>query len=209
MTRLCGFAALALATSYSSLASAQDPARVPSDFGAKGQISLNVDLPFTNDAPQLGIVHSSQDMGGGSSTTVTIAPALDYFVAPNVSVGAKIGYQHTSSSAQGSNVSAITSGFVFAVRGGFNVPLGPTLSLWPRLSLGYQSQTIGDFTYSVVPLAIFAPLLWHPTSHFFIGCGPVFITDLSSKAESMGFSVDGAKQTDIGLQAIVGGYFGT
>ena len=208
VTSLFGFVALALSTSLSSVASAQQPPRYPSDFGAKGQISVNVDLPLTNDAPQLAILNTSYTMGQDSTTTVVIAPALDYFVAPNISIGGQLGYRHDSQTPAGSAISFTGTGFIIGVRGGINIPLGSTLSFWPRLSLTYSSWTGGGYTDSAVPLAIFAPLLWHPASHFFIGGGPVFATELSHQSEAAGVSYAQPKRTDIGLQAIVGGYFG-
>ena len=199
---VAGFTALAIST-LPLAASAQAPVgRAGKDFGAKGQISINVDLPFTSDAPQFAIYNTSVSGNGGSTTNVNITPALDYFVAPNLSIGGQLGFQHQSFSTPGSNVSEVGSGFVVGVRGGLNVPLAPALSLWPRLSLTYLSLSGGGFTNSWVPLTIFVPLLWHPASHFFLGGGPVFSTELSNSYESNGLSVDGGKTT------VVGGYFG-
>jgi len=202
-----GSLALALST-IPLAASAQGPAsRGANEFGAKGQISVNVDLPFTSDAPQFAIYNTSYSGTSGSTTTVSIAPALDYFVSQNLSIGGQLGFTHDSLSAPGSNVSVVGSGFVLGVRGGLNIPLTPAFSLWPRLSLTYRSLSGGGFTNSWVPLTIFVPVLWHPASHFFLGGGPVFATELSNSWESNGFSVDGEKATVFGLQAVVGGYF--
>jgi hypothetical protein len=205
---VAGFTALAIST-LPLAASAQEPVgRAGNDFGAKGQISVNVDLPFTSDAPQFAIYNTSVSGGGGSTTTIMIAPALDYFVAQNLSIGGQIGFRRESTPiANGSSLSVITTGFVLGVRGGLNVPLTPALSLWPRLSLTYSSSSGGGVTYTYVPLGIFVPLLWHPASHFFLGGGPVFVTDLSATGESNGLSGDIPKTTDVGLQAVIGGYF--
>jgi len=205
--RVAGFAAVTLSM-LSLSAAAQEPVARTGDFGTKGQLSVNVDLPFTSDAPQFAIYNTSQNMGGGSSTTVIIAPALDYFVAPNVSIGGQIGYRHESFTSAGSPVSQVGSGFVLGARAGINFPINGTLSFWPRLSLTYSTLSGGGASTMVVPLGISAPLLWHPASHFFLGVGPFFATDLSSSYEVGGLSVDGVKTTDVGLQAVVGGYFG-
>jgi hypothetical protein len=47
------------------------------------------------------------------------------------------------------------------------------------------------------------PVLFHPVEHFFIGLGPYFAMDLSSKVEDE----DNYKDTAFGVQATVGGWF--
>ncbi|HEX2658714.1 MAG TPA: hypothetical protein VHU40_10590 [Polyangia bacterium] len=203
---VAGLSAVAI-SALSLAAFAQAPFNRGNDFGAKGQFSVNVDLPFTSDAPQFAIYNTSVSGQSGSTTSFTIAPALDYFVAQNLSIGGQVGFTHDSFSTPGSNVSLVGSGFVLGIRGGINIPLAPAASLWPRLSLTYRSLSGDGWTNSWVPLTIFVPLLWHPASHFFLGGGPVFSTELSNSYETNGLSVDGGKTTVIGLQAVVGGYF--
>jgi len=83
-----------------------------------------------------------------------------------------------------------------------------SLSLWPRLGIAYnhESFSVGSTDQSGYSLAlrISVPVLWHPSSHFFLGAGPAFSTELLSKVEG----VDQGKATDIGLTALIGGYFG-
>jgi hypothetical protein len=173
-----------------------DPA---SAFGLLGQIVISGEL-------QASIVHESVSMGGASSTNITVQPALDYFVMPNVSVGGAVVISHGSFAGGSGTVMEIG----LLARAGYNLHLAPMVSLWPQLELGYLHDSIsgggGGASVSgyVVPLQIFAPFLFHVTTHLFVGIGPVFKTDLLSKFQSN----DAPKTTDIGISSVVGGYFG-
>lgn len=175
-------------------------------FGAQGQIAISVDLPLTNEAPQFAILHESTSMGGDSSTEVAILPSLDYFVAPNVSVGGQLGIDYKTTSPAGGGPSASTTVLQIEARVGYNLPIGDMASLWPHVGIAYlhaSGSGGGPSAYSV-PLVITAPFLWHPTSHFFLGAGPVFTTELVFKSGGN----DLPKTTDLGIQALIGGYFG-
>jgi hypothetical protein len=86
------------------------------------------------------------------------------------------------------------------------------LSVWPQLQIGYAHASFTvlntDVTASTIPLTISVPLLFHPAEHFFLGLAPILRTQLTSSASAMGMSMDQSKQTDIGLTAVIGGYFG-
>ena len=177
-------------------------------FGAQGQIAISVDLPFANEAPQFAIIHSSTSMGGDSSTTVEVQPALDYFIAPNVSVGGEVGILYKSTSPAGGGMSISTTGIEVEGRVGYNLALGDMASLWPRIGIAYVHVSASSNGTSAsgytVPLVVFAPFLWHPTQHFFLGAGPVFTTELANKLEGM----SQPKTTSYGIQALIGGSFG-
>ena len=178
-------------------------------FGSQGQIAISVDLPFMNEGPQLAIVHESSSMGGGSSTTIGIQPSLDYFVAPHISVGGQVGIAHGSTglSVGGSSINQTVIGV--EVRGGYELPLTDSVSLWPRLGIGYNHKSYSggggaDSSGYDLDLLVSVPVLWHPASHFFLGAGPALTTQLVNKVEGTSQS----KTTDIGLTALIGGYFG-
>ena len=172
-------------------------------FGLAGQLAISGDLQAT-------VLHESVSMGGGSATAVQIQPSLDYFVAPNVSVGGALTISHGSSgSSSGSiNTSSSSTSIGIAARAGYNLHLAPMISFWPQLQLGYVHSSFSaggmDSSGYTFSLAIFAPLLVHIAPHLFVGIGPVFSTDLISKVEGN----DNAKTTDIGITSVVGGYFG-
>ena len=75
---------------------------------------------------------------------------------------------------------------------GYNFPIGPTASIWPRASLAYlhcsYSSTGGAYSTSnyTVSFIAFVPVLFQPAPHFFIGGGPYLSTDLVSKYDSGG-----------------------
>jgi hypothetical protein len=189
---------------------ASAPAMAPASSGAfcsLGQFVLSVDLPFTNEAPQFAIYHESVSMNGPSSTIIEIEPSLDYFVAPNLSVGGEVGVLH------GDGIAGITGATVTAIvieaRVGYNIPINEMFSLWPHLGIGYEhvsaSANGNSASGYTIPLVVTVPILWHPASHFFLGLGPTLTTELASKLESM----DQPKTTDIGLTGVLGGYFGS
>jgi opacity protein-like surface antigen len=184
------------------------PAAAAPEFGAPGQIAISVDLPMVNEAPQFSVLHSSTSMGGDSSTTVGVQPSLDYFIAPDVSVGGEVGIQYSTTSPAGGGASFSTTTIDVEARVGYNIPLGDMASLWPRIGLAYahvSSSSNGmSATGYTVPLVVFAPLLWHPAHHFFLGAGPVLTTELVDKVEG----VSQGKTTSYGIQALLGGYFG-
>lgn len=180
------------------------------DFGSQGQIAVSVDLPFRNEAPELAIVHQSNSMGGGSTTDIAIQPSLDYFVAPHVSVGGQIGIEHGSADITilGTSSSLTVTRFGIEVRGGYELGLNDSVSLWPRLGIGYDHNSFSgggsDSSGYDIALLVSVPVLWHPASHFFLGAGPSLATQLVNKVGGQSQS----KATDVGLTALIGGYFG-
>jgi len=180
-------------------------------FGSVGQVVIADDVGFMPEGPGLAIVHESTSKNGPSSTTIVFQPSLDYFVAPNVSVGGQVEIAHGSSDISLGGIDASGTGTVLGieVRGGYNFPLTDSFSVWPRLGLGYFHESssasgTADSTAYQLNLLLSIPVLWHPSSHFFVGAGPGFVTELVSKIE--GNSV--GKSTDVGLTALLGGYFG-
>ena len=146
------------------------PAR---NFGGKGQ------LAFLSDNT-LDIRHSSDDV-----TTIQFAPAADYFVIDNLSVGGFIGIAY----AKAGN----SDGTRFSVgpRVGYNLPLSNLISIWPKIGLAYAHSSAGysvrqgnvDIATSTsndsIALNLFVPVMFHPATHFFVGLGPYLDTDLS------------------------------
>jgi hypothetical protein len=212
--------ALALTLAAASAAQAQDPpattdpapapttpAATTTAGGGFGQVGQMV----VTGALQFQLSHSSTSsvmgVGGGSSNTVIITPSLDYFVAPNISVGGTLGIAHEAEGGSGTG-SVTTIGI--GARGGYHLAINDMLSLWPQLQLAYNhlsidpgvpgSSSLSGYTFD---LSIFAPLLYHITQHLFFGIGPVFQTELISKVEGNDFP----KQTDFGLASVLGGYW--
>jgi hypothetical protein len=161
-----------------------------------------------------------------STTSLSIQPSFDYFVAKNFSLGGALSFSY-SDTADGFTDTAIKSWGVSAHAGG-NVPLGTTVSWRPVVSVGFRSATwtitarnpylntgvtsvqpqtvaLPDRTEEALVAQVFAPFLIHPARHFFVGIGPDFFTDLFDSFDSL--KTDD-RQIFIGISSIVGGWFG-
>lgn len=208
--RLLATATLLMATFATAQAFAQDPAVPPPPppvggslgyFGERGQFVVSSDLDFT-------LQKNSFSMGGGSNTVFAITPALDYFISPNFSVGGRVHFGYTSNVATVGGGSADATTFGLGGRAGYNIVLTNVFTLWINGGLLYfrDSYDAGtaDASGNRFQLQVFAPFLWHPASHFFIGVGPAFATDLVNSFEGD----DQPKQTSFGLLSTIGGYWG-
>jgi len=175
------------------------------EFGQRGQFVIGVDLPFQNEAAQVAFIRSSVSMGRGTSTTIVVRPSVDYFVAPDVSVGGLVGYARGDAAFGGAGVASGTSvtELSVGVRAGYDVHMTELVSIWGRVEVIYSHISGAGSGYNV-PVIVNVPILLHPASHFFLGAGPVFLRDLVTYLG--GQSV--AKTTNYGLQGIIGGYFG-
>jgi hypothetical protein len=145
-------------------------------FGDKGQLTVSSDA---------GLSISTTSISGvdGSTTELTLRPAVDYFVANNISVGGFVGLDYTSTSG------AHSTTFAIGPRVGYNLAFSERFSFWPKLGFSYStSSTTGDPTPTGetrdvsgghLALNIFAPVMFHPVQHFFLGFGPALDTDIT------------------------------
>lgn len=181
------------------LASAQsateDTGRGPSHrFGRESQLAISSDAA-------LSIEHRSP----GDVTTITLAPAADYFVIDNLSVGGFIGFRYQTAGDTSSTQ------FSIGPRVGYNITLTDLVSVWPKLGLSFAHSSttteIGDDDTTVettvdndaLALNLFVPIMFHPATHFFAGFGPFLDTDLSGDD----------KVTSFGLKLTLGGWLDT
>ena len=152
-------------------------------FGDKGQTTISSDAGLAISSSSISGVH-------GSTTTIALRPAVDYFVANNVSLGGFVGLDYVS------NSGAHATTFAIGPRIGYNVAFSDRFSFWPKLGFSYSSTSVsvgtpvtgGTFSEtasgSQVALNIFAPVMFDPVQHFFIGFGPALDTDLSGDAKA-------------------------
>lgn len=165
-------------------------------FGQKGQIAILSDAALT-------VQNSSTSGVTGSTITVSLHPALDYFVATNFSIGGFIGVDYSKT---GDNHA---TRFGIGPRIGYDIGLSDLISVWPKIGFSYSntsttlavpsgvSTTTGTTTSeSSFALNLFVPLMFHPVPHFFVGFGPFLDTDLSGEKKT---TVWGGKLT-------IGGY---
>ncbi len=161
-------------------------------FGAKGQLAISSDA-------SLRIANTSVS-GGGSTTTIELAPAVDYFVIRNLSVGGSVELNYTSTAP------GHATRFGIGPRVGYNFGLSDLISIWPKagLSLASTSTTTDangpapstSVSNTAVALNLFVPVMFHPAPHFFVGFGPFLDTDLSGDA----------KATTVGGKLTLGGW---
>lgn len=177
-------------------------------FGKAGQIVISGDLELSFESRSF---KAPEGEDPESQTTITLAPALDYFVIDNLSIGGQIAFTRIS---QGDDSAQLIG---IGPRVGYNLGLTENISLWPRLHFRYsmvslKSETVDPITGATstsevdgnrMTIGIDAPILFHPAEHFFVGIGPFFAMDLSSKLDDE----DATKDTAFGLQTIVGGWF--
>jgi hypothetical protein len=96
-----------------------------------------------------------------------------------------------------------------APRIGYNIPITGSVSLWPKVffehvgfSLGGGGQGYGNIQL----LGAYAPILYHPVSHFYIGFGPNVLTELGASSDGQSAT---SKITSYGAFATIGGWFST
>jgi hypothetical protein len=151
---------------------------------------------------------TSPPQGSGSSgATIIIAPAADFFVIDNLSVGGQLLFESLSSSIP--NSPTIT-GWGIGPRVGYDIAFADNFSIWPSVYFQYRSLSISNNggSTSLGTLGLFAPVLFHPVPHFFLGLGPIVQTDLISNSSPGGGgpSATGNKTTEYGVQFTLGGW---
>lgn len=181
---------LLLATTVQAQNLGETPVATPaSTFGNPGQVAISGDF-------NIQFTHETE----GETSTLELAPAIDYFIAPQISLGGHVLFGYANFGSGRGSASAIG----FGPRIGFNLPLGPMFSLYPRLGFSYEhfTRSAGGMSQSknFLGVSAYAPFLFHPVQHFFIGLGP-----------RLGGNIAGGDSFDrflvIELLSTVGGYF--
>jgi hypothetical protein len=150
-------------------------------FGAPGQWVASM-----RTAPGSGFLYFHNPSGDGWE--ISIHPAIDYFLANRISVGGVFGYTYSPAM---SGTTTVDMG----ARVGFNLDMSGTFGFWPLAGVAARVFNSGNVTDTSSALQVFAPFLWHPVSHAFLGLGPSFNAGLS-----------GGDYTEVGLDFIIGGW---
>lgn len=179
-------------------------------FGNQGVFAFSNDMNVNFSGYSQSIPNNTGDSPSG--WTLTLKPSLDYFVIQGLSVGGFVQYTHTNASTPNQTSSGSTSSsadtFGIGPRVGYNIPISDALSWWPLLSLSFSTTSAsGNNSQNAFTILAYAPFLYHPVSHFFMGLGPFVGTDLSANASQNGTSGPGTKTTVYGLQFTIGGWF--
>ncbi|HXU64395.1 MAG TPA: hypothetical protein VN962_21995 [Polyangia bacterium] len=197
--RLSLLAFVLMGTAFAARAEAQEPEPAPtsppptaatvttasaagSGFGAPGTWVFSFET--ADNGYGFAFFHA-QD----KTTTLTLNPGVDYFLAPNISLGANIFFSHTSGDGGGTS-------FGGAVRAGYNLNLTGDIGLWPSARFFVVHHPAApDQSSTQTAFGLFAPFLWHATTHFFLGGGP-----------DLNIGLSGGNYTEFGLDFILGGW---
>ena len=181
-------------------------------FGERGELVLSGALSAS-------IGHYGISPEGLSSNSFGIQPAFDYFVAPDLSVGASASFRYDSltSSPPGTFGQKIVTYGLYGQLG-INLWLGERVSLWPKLSLSLSQNRLTSSPPATVPvgvmvdvapdveiivsLELYAPFLFHPARHFFVGFGPDAYVDLLNSRAGVS-----NRRMFYGAESTVGGWF--
>jgi hypothetical protein len=189
---------LAVCAFVTARAAAREP-----EFGARGQtvITTNATANVSWTRYDSGAIFASANLG----------PSFDYFVAKNFSLGAdaNAGFNLTHGyDAFGMINQTTVVSTNLTVRAAANIRFDRFVSWWLRFDAEvawYQATAAaGPSTAQTgVELTLFAPLLLHLRSHFFVGFGPAIAHAFSTPANALG-----KEGTTLSLHSIVGGAFG-
>ncbi|HEY3496414.1 MAG TPA: hypothetical protein VGK73_17060, partial [Polyangiaceae bacterium] len=161
-------------------------------FSRRGNIAISSDAG-------LSLENTSVSGVDGSTTSLVLRPAVDYFVIDYLSVGGFLGLNYISAPGGSATV------FSVGPRVGYDFPFSGRLSIWPKVGLSIASTNVdGDAIEGVdddggntaLQLNLFVPLMFHPVEHFFLGLGPAFDLDLTGDN----------KATTLGVRLTLGGW---
>jgi hypothetical protein len=161
------------------------PAAFASEFGKKGQV-----------LPSGGVSYVYSSAGDVSQSRLLVEPEVRYFVLDHLALGGGLLYQIDNVSVAGVDRPSVTNAGLDVI-GSYDVPLDRWFSLFVSAAL-YGIQRGGtDVAWGA---STFAPVLFHPVNHFFLGLGPSFALDLLASGSA-------PKATAFGLHSLIGGYF--
>jgi hypothetical protein len=176
-------------------------------FGKNGAVVLTT-------ATNAWAGYRSYSQAKGSRTEVTVAPSFDYFFMDGISVGLHAALVSSSSSGldySGEKTHASSKTVGVAPTLGVNLSLTNFASIWLRGDIGFGNENWsvsspnGTNEHSSIRawIAFSAPLLIHPSSHFFVGAGP-FVSHELANQDQYEFQ---NRATQFGLSLVLGGWF--
>jgi hypothetical protein len=131
-------------------------------------------------------------------------------VVEHLSLGGSVGFFTFSQSSAGSNG---VTGFLFAPRVGYAIPLSPVVSFWPRVGLTYitlSGNGSGSGSSSLTAVTVEAPFVF-AARHVYVSVAPTLdlgVGGSSSSNDGIGGTTSlSQKETDYGVQCALGGYF--
>jgi hypothetical protein len=200
-------------------------------FGEKGQLAISAErlFGFVHDSSTVTVngvdSNAKTDSFSFLSSTVTplplpagdVVPGLaysqprvagDYFVIDHLSVGAALGYSHTSITTPANVNQEITTGqdsWTFAPRAGYSFLFNDWIGIWPRGGFTYRSFSFGNDGGHDFALTIEAPFTFTLIPHVVFTAGPTLDIGLTGSVDHTAdngatTSVD-FSSTEIGIQS--------
>jgi hypothetical protein len=150
-------------------------------FGGTGQWVFSMETADSGGG--FFFIHAS-----GGNATISLNPAVDTFIASNLSVGGSVSFSHDTGGAGSTSVGV-------GGRVGYNLNIAGPVGFWPTLRLFAQHQEVNHAGSTTSSFGVFAPFLYHLTQHFFLGAGPDFNLGLS-----------GGSTKEYGIDFVIGGW---
>ncbi|HEY1691591.1 MAG TPA: hypothetical protein VGG39_05500 [Polyangiaceae bacterium] len=218
-------AALVAATAFTGTANAE-----PTHFGSQGELVISDDQPIglltsfgtglitplpPGSTSTASFQFASVSGNNSSGTEFGLSPALDYFVIDSLSLGADLlveilspSHENPAPGTTSTNPGGQDTLLGIAPRVGYDLRLSDAFTFWPKVYFAYATLSGPGGGANSETLGVFAPFLWHPVPHFFLGLGPNFSTQLGNNLTGGGQSQGQPKVTQLGIQATLGGWFG-
>ena len=178
-------------------------------FGEAGQVVIVSDDVLSGS-------YTAYEGGPTFVSSLGLSVGVDYFVFDNVSIGGVVTAEYTNQvvATTGGSTKVSHEGLVLGPRLGVNVPMSQELSLYPLVTLAagpsrYDETSGGnadDYDRIQVTVSIYAPLLVHPVSHFFVGLGPFLTHDLLGDISFPDGSTATNRATTWGVSFTIGGW---
>lgn len=165
-------------------------------------------LPMT--LTPIGLQYYSVSQNNGSGTVFSIAPAADFFVIDNLSIGGQVLLGIVSTSPPAPLQGRTTTLYGFAPQVGYNIVISDLVSFWPKVFLAFagSSESNNGPSTSNGTLGVFAPFLFHIATHFYAGIGPDFAAQLFVNESNAGRNAPNPPQvTTFGAMGTFGGWF--
>ena len=184
---------LSVAAVFGAVFASSDALANSETFGNQGNFVIRTDTNIGGGmAPA-----AATNVGFGTTfdvgTSIFLAPAADYFVIKNLSVGAAMPLVINIAGAAGGGGTTVLFGLLGRV--GYNLSFSDKFGIWPQAGIGFRHLSMGGGSDTAAQMKLSAPFMFHPADHFFLGLGPDFTTGFKDGTNNLGFNF------------VIGGYF--
>jgi hypothetical protein len=145
-------------------------------FGEQGQIVIS------------GEMNAGFTKVNHAGWVFSVKPAADYFIVPNISIGAALGFAIGNDDQKGFEVGG---------RAGYNLNVTENIGVWPIVGISYNKVSAPNNNgFSSTYGNLYLPILYHIVPHVFAGIGPFY-----------NLKIAGDGDHSYGFRSTVGGWF--